>query len=266
MRISILFVLLLSFNPAFAGLELPHESQLASLMLNQNDDELYLRGVIPHSRPSSLCGPASAINWLQLENKSLSKSQQVDLLAQAASVSLAQGTDVNQGLIEPQLVQYLKNLDQLTGRNNHYGGKGRHFGATELTVSDLLSSEPQILLLRYDSRPRPAQPPIGRGRSPRIGGDRDGGRDMGIPILDENEIRGFHFVLKVAADSASQEILFIDPENPGRYSRARLEIRNNPRNQKPEVRVLPHSAKDLVSFSGGGMLIWTALSAIEKNP
>ncbi len=266
MRISILFVLLLSFNPAFAGLELPHESQLASLMLNQNDEELYLRGVIPHSRPSSLCGPASAINWLQLENKSLSKSQQIDLLAQAASVSLAQGTDVNLGLIEPQLVQYLQNLDQLTGKRNQYSGKGRHFGGTELAVSDLLSSEPQILLLRYDSRPRPAQPPMGRGRSPRIGGDRDGGRDMGIPILDENEIRGFHFVLKVAADSASQEILFIDPENPGRYSRARLEIRNNPRNQKPELRLLPHSAKDLVSFTGGGLLIWTALSAIEKNP
>lgn len=265
MRISVLFLLLFSFNLAFADLQLPHESQLAALMLNQNDEELYLRGVIPHSRPSSLCGPASAINWLQLEQQSLSKSQQIDLLSQAANMSLSQGTDVNQGLIEPQLVQYLQNLDQLTGKHNRYSGKGRHFGGTDLTTEDLLTSEPQILLLRYDSRPRPAQPPLGRGRGPRIGGARDGGHDLNIPILDENEIRGFHFVLKVAADSTTQEILFIDPENPGRYSRARVEIRNNPRNQKPELRLLPHSAKDLISFSNGGMLLWTALSAIEKN-
>ncbi|WP_374032081.1 hypothetical protein [Bdellovibrio bacteriovorus] len=264
MRIGLFALLLFSFNLAFAGLALPHESQLPSLMLNQNDEELYLRGVIPGKGPSSLCGPTSALNWLQLEKKSLSKSQQIDLLEQAAALSLTQGTNVNHGLIEPQLIQYLQNLDQLTGQHNRYSGKGRYFSGAELTVEDLLSSQPQILLLRYDSRPRP-QMPVGRGRGPRDGGGRDGGRDMGIPILDENEIRGFHFVLKVAADSATQEILFIDPESPGRYSRARLEIRTNPRNQKPELRLLPHTAKDLSSFTGGGMLLWTALSAIEKT-
>ncbi|MFV8248543.1 hypothetical protein [Bdellovibrio bacteriovorus] len=265
MRLILFLILLFSFPPVFAVLELPQEGQLPALMLNQNDEELYLRGVIPGKGPSSLCGPTSALNWLQLEKKSLSKSQQIDLLEQAAAISLSQGTNVHHGLIEPQLIQYLQNLDRLTGQNNTYHGKGRHFGGVELTVDDLLSAEPQILLLRYDSRPRP-QVPAGRGRGPRDGFGRDGGRDMGIPILDENEIRGFHFVLKVAANSDTQEILFIDPENPGRYSRARLEVRTNPRNQKPELRLLPHTSKDLSSFTGGGMLLWTALSAIEKNP
>lgn len=259
MRTGLLFVVFLFSQIANAALlNLPSEDQLPALMLNQNDDQLYLRGIIPGSGPSSLCGPASAINWLQLEFGTFSKDQQIQLLQQAAQLSQTQGVDVHRGLIEPQLIQYMQNLDALLGKNSSYLGKGRYFSEAELTLEDLFSPKQQILLLRYDSRPT-ASPSLGRReRGPR-------GGDPMIPIMDENEIRGFHFVLKVAANPETQEILFLDPENPARYSRARLEIRNNPRNQKPELRLLPSSRQDLVSFTGGGLLLWTALSAIEKN-
>lgn len=253
-----LFIFLISQLTNAVLVDLPPEEHLPALMLNQNDEQLYLRGIIPGSGPSSLCGPASAINWLQLEHGTFNKDQQIYLLQQAAQLSRTQGVDVHRGLIEPQLIQYMQNLDALLGKNVSYVGKGRYFSDTELTVEELFSSKQQILLLRYDSRPNPPPAMGRRERGPR-------GTDPMIPILDENEIRGFHFVLKVEAIPETQEIVFLDPENPSRYSRARLEIRTNPRNQKPELRLLPSSRMDLASFTGGGLLLWTALSAIEKS-
>nr|BFD61935.1 hypothetical protein BdHM001_06160 [Bdellovibrio sp. HM001] len=259
MRSGLFLILILISQFAQATLvNLPPEAQLPVLMLNQNDEQLYLRGIIPGKGPSSLCGPASAINWLQLEYGNFNKDQQIRLLQQAEQLSRTQGVDIHRGLIEPQLIQYMQNLDALLGRIHRYAGKGRYFSDSELTLNDLLVPEPQILLLRYDSRPSPPPPMGRRDRGPR-------GGDPMIPILDESEIRGFHFVLKVTADSNAQEILFLDPENPSRYSRARLEMRLNPRNQKPELRLLPLSREDLASFTGGGPLLWTALSAIEKD-
>lgn len=259
MRTGLLLILLLVSQLANAVLtDLPSEHQLPVLMLNQNDEQLYVRGIIPGSGPSSLCGPASAINWLQLEYGSFTKDQQIQLLQQAAQLSLQQGVNIHDGLIEPQLIQYMRNLDSLLGKVSTYQGKGRYFSETELTVADLFSPKQQILLLRYDSRPTPPPAMGRRDRGPR-------GGDPMIPIVNENEIRGFHFVLKVAAHPETQEVLFLDPESPARYSRARVEIRNNPRNQKPELRLLPSSREDLASFTGGGLLLWTALSAIEKN-
>ncbi|UXR64762.1 hypothetical protein EZJ49_00640 [Bdellovibrio bacteriovorus] len=260
MRTGLISILFFVFHFANATIvDLPPEGHLPSLMLNQNDEELYARGIIPNAGPSSLCGPASAINWLQLEYGPFSKDRQIQLLQLAAQLSLQQGVDVHNGLIEPQLIQYMRNLDTLLVKEHTYQGKGRYFSDNELTTEDLFSSKRQILLLRYDSRPT-APPSMGRrDRGPR------GGQDPMIPIVNENEIRGFHFVLKVAALPETREIVFLDPENPARYSRAKLEIRNNPRNQKPELRLLPSSRQDLASFSGSGLMLWTALSSIEKH-
>lgn len=57
-------ILALSLSSAFSwgALTLPPEEELPALMLNQNDNELYRQGIIPEGRPSSLCGPTSAVN------------------------------------------------------------------------------------------------------------------------------------------------------------------------------------------------------------
>lgn len=133
---------------------------------------------------------------------------------------------MNHGLIESQLIDFMQTMDRILGRRHTYSGSGRSFADQELTPNTVLKPVPQILLLRYESHPKQRQPEIGgRPRLPR------GNPNPMIPILDENQIRGFHFVLKVAADPAEQVIWFLDPENPHRYSSARVEVRNNPGTQ-----------------------------------
>lgn len=242
---------------AFAADILPGEDQLQGLMINQNDPVFVEKGLSRSGNGSSLCGPASAINWLQIEGANLSKEQQQDLLSSVADTVLKNGIDVTQGLIEPQLVEFLEALNISQNKTASYSGKGRYFKDHSLTLEDLLSDQPQIILLKYESRPQ-AQAASQRGRNPR-------GRADFSPREQTDVIRGFHFVLKVAADASSQEITFIDSENPSRYSRAKIEVRENPETKKADLRLLPSSSEDLRHFQSGPRLLWSVLSLIEKN-
>lgn len=256
MRLRLCLLCFFASCLALAQNQLPAEQELSALMLNQNDPLLYEQGVIEEDTSSSLCGPASAINWLQLERRAFTKDQQVELLKRTSERLSQLGINLNNGLIEPQLMTFLQGMNELVGIQSSYTGRGRFFAGNELTQNDLLSDQAQILLLKFESRAHASGPtrPAHKGGVP----PRSPGRESTV-------IRGFHFVLKVYGNAEAEEILFLDPENPEHYSRARIEKRMNPQTQKEELRLLPLGPQDLKRISQGKNLLWTILSSIEKD-
>lgn len=252
-----LFILVLATSQAASALTVPAEGDLASLMLDQNDPALYEEGITDVRGSSSLCGPASVLNWLQLETP-LSRADQFHLLKTIQKELLKENTDINRGMIEPQVIRFLQIMDQHLSRKHDYVGAGRFFSDSRLTAENIMSDDIQILLLKYEGRFAASPTGFQGGRPKRP-------RDPRIPIVDETVFKGFHFVLKIAANPDTQEIVFIDSENPGRYSRARLGT-TSPELGPVEIRVFPKTSVDLGKFGHGGPLRWSVLSTIQKTP
>lgn len=210
------------------------ESLLPAYMLDQKDPLFYREGVIATtSGTSSLCGPTSVMNWLQLRHQNAySKIQLVHFVQVIGQDLRAQGIEINNGLTEGQLLNFLEIYNSYLEERSGYVLRGR----SEISPIDILNSKPQLLMLRYTERPHFTPGPIRRD-------------NFQVPIS------GAHWVLKVGANPASSELFVIDPENPGRLTRLALEGNT----------IRPQSKADLETFAFGRALIWSLTSLIEEN-
>lgn len=226
---------------------LPEEGALRHLMLDQKDELFYDRGVIPANQSSSLCGPTSAANWLQLQAQTFSKEELVELIKETGEALRPHYIEINRGLLETDLVRFLKILDTKLNIKRDFVIKGR----TNFNIEEVWSDKIQILMLNY-TEIRPQSPPGRGGRFPPR-------RDIPFPddMLNDNPpVRGNHFVLKVFADKEKGLIGVIDPESPTRYSWLQAGSGNL---------VRPVSREDFKEFAFGIPLRWTVLSLIEEK-
>lgn len=215
------------------------ESSLPSYMLDQKDPLFYSEGVIATtSGTSSLCGPTSVMNWLQLRHQNAySKIQLVNFVQLIGNDLRTQQIEINNGLTEPQLLKFLEIYNSYLEENSEY----EYLNRADLQVGDILNSTPQILMLRYSE---PVRYTPGRNRD-----------DFKIPLS------GAHYVLKVGA--IDDVILVIDPENPAYLTRLKLE--ETKEGSMKVFRVRPQSKRDLQSFADGVPLIWSMTGAIQEK-
>lgn len=249
-HLLIVAAILMSGFFAFAN-ALPIEQDLSALMLDQKDSLFYDLGVIRAGDDSSLCGPTSAVNWLQLKvaNQAYPKKDLVRLVKEISTKNYPSYQGINNGMTEHELVKFMNFMNSRLNVNIDYQIKGR----SVLSEGDLFSDQVQILLVKYAEIPRaPERPPGG------IGGRRP--PPMYNLPHEEPLIRGFHFVLKVAADANTREITVIDPENPTRYTRVYVIGSTD-----TGIKIKPTSKSDFPHFSFGVPLTWSVVSAIEEK-
>ena len=215
------------------------EASLPTHMLDQKDPLFYSEGVIATtSGKSSLCGPTSVMNWLQLRNQNAySKIQLVKFVQLIGNDLRARNIEINNGLTEPQLLKFLEIYNSYLEENSEYV----YINRGELQPIDILNSKPQILMLRYSEVVRYMP---GRNRD-----------DVKIPFS------GAHYVLKVSA--TDDQILVIDPENPTYLTRLKLE--ETKEGSMKVFRVRPQSKRDLQSFADGVPLIWSMTGLIQEK-
>lgn len=252
---TVLFYGVLSF-----ALTLPAENELSSLMLNQNDSIFVEMGVTTDTQGTSLCGPTSAVNWLQLKSvqQPYSKEHLVELVKEVGADLYAKRIDINQGLVEPDLVTFLKTLNKKLRIHKDYVIKGRYGGGVIIKEEDIWSPAPQILMLNYREIPRPPEPGFRPGRP---------GRNIPLPdeLIDRPLVRGNHFVLKVFADRDNKLLGVIDPENPHRYTLLRVNYTTSLTDTTPIIQLRPASREDFTTFYFGVPLHWSLTSIIEEK-
>lgn len=216
-----------------------NEASLPAYMLDQKDPLFYSEGVIATSSgASSLCGPTSVMNWLQLRHQNAySKIQLVNFVQVIGNDLRAEGVEINNGLTEPQLLRFLEIYNTYLEENSEYVYRNR----TELEIEEILNATPQILMLRYTE---PVRYSPGRHRD-----------DFKIPLS------GAHYVLKVGA--RDDVIFVIDPENPTYLTQLKLEETKEGTMQV--FRLRPQRKKDLQSFSDGVPLIWSMTGLIQEK-
>lgn len=245
------FIFSFILSPLAYGLELPAENSLATLLVNQKDALFYEMNVIPQGQQSSLCGPTSAINWLQLttQNQPYQKTDLVQLVKEVAADLRKQNIDINNGLIEPDLVKFLSTLNRKLGLSKKYSIIGRYGGIP--LENEFWNDRAQILLFEYKEIP-PAPRFPGRG-----------GRNIPLPdeLMDHPLIQGYHFVLKVAANLENHTLIVIDPESPELYTTLQVATQK----VNGEIYFRPASRKDLSAFSFGVPMKWTLRSLIEEK-
>ncbi|MEK2644369.1 hypothetical protein [Bdellovibrio sp. BCCA] len=239
---------------------LPAENDLPALMLNQNDSLFFERGVAPGKSDSSLCGPTSAVNWLQLKSfqQPYSKEHLVELVREVGADLSAKNIDINQGLVEPDLVTFLKTLNRKLGIKQDYAIKGRYGSGVTIQEEDIWSPAVQILMLNFREIPRPLEPGLRPGRP---------GRNIPLPddLMDRPLVRGNHFVLKVFADRDNKLLGVIDPENPSRFSLVRVNFVTSLTDTTPVIQLKPATRQDLSAFTFGVPLSWSLISIIEEK-
>jgi|GEM_PF-1952322 len=256
-KIALIIVVLFTAGGTLAR-SLPAETSLSTLMLDQKDPLFYDQGVIPQGQSSSLCGPTSAVNWLQLQNTSqpYSKKDLVEFVRTVGEDLRSQHININNGLIEIDLVRFLEVLNQHLGVQKKYVVKGRYYNGQGFSEQDVWNDQVQIWLLNYSEIPRSIFP------GPRRGMPGRPGRDIPLPddmMGDRPLARGNHFVLKVAADKEKNLIAVIDPESPGRYTFLRVSF------TPQAVYIKGVSAQDLSAFAFGVPLQWSVLSLLEER-
>lgn len=240
MRIFFLCLIFIWYSASWAFYV--DEASLSAYMLDQKEPLYYSQGVIPEGRPSSLCGPTSVMNWLQLRHQNAYSRQQLVQFVNVIGQDLRQQKiEINNGLTELQLLEFLRIYNDYLGESSQFVLRN----SQNLDVLALFSDKPQILLLRY-REPVRFQP----------GGPRRD--DFKVPAS------GAHFVLKVGGDIALSQILVIDPENPGRLTRLSIEALSD--GGSLALRVKPVTRDDLNTFSWGVPLVWTLSSLLEEQP
>lgn len=240
---------------AFAQNALPLEQDLSRLMLDQKDELFYQQGVIPAGDSSSLCGPTSAINWLQLKvaNQAYPKKDLVRLVKLIGDQAPVPYKGINSGMTEPELVKFMDAMNEYLKVQIQYEVKGR----STITETDLLSDHAQILLLKYAEVVQAPEPPSRGG--PRVGGPRGAPTMWSLLPHEDNSVRGFHFVLKVKADKATGELWLIDPENPSVFTKVKLSTLDG------ALRLRPLSRDYFPQFRFGVPLTWSVMSAIQER-
>ncbi|WII73521.1 hypothetical protein QJS83_06505 [Bdellovibrio sp. 22V] len=256
-KILILILASLLMTTATLARTLPAEAQLPSLMLDQKDALFYEEGVIPAGSESSLCGPTTAVNWLQLESlqQTYDKTQLVDLIKEIGSVLRGKHIEINRGLIEPDLLAFLQLLYKKLNIKKEFVVKGRYHKDVPLSEEELWNDRVQILLLNYTEIRSMSEGPHGRGRPP--------GRNIPLPddlIPQGPLVRGNHFVLKVYADREQGVLGLIDPETPGQYTLLKVGT-----SEGSVTTVRPYSRRDFPRFAFGIPLRWSILSIIEEK-
>lgn len=235
MTIFCLISLILSVASAQSRLYVD-ENSLPAYMLNQQDPLFYSEGVIANGETSSLCGPTSVMNWLQLrEQNAFRRIQLVQFIKLIGEDLRKEGIDINNGLTEAQLLKFLELYSEYLEKKSNYILKH----SQEFAAEELLNNRIQILMLRYIEKPRF-----------RPGGPRRDEPDLRAPVY------GNHYVLKIFADSATATLFVIDPENPQYISKLKLQEGH---------KISPLSTNDLASFQLGVPLQWRVNSFIEEQ-
>lgn len=217
------------------------EATLPAFMLDQKDVLFYSQGILGPGDRSSLCGPTSVMNWLQLrQQNAYSKIQLVNFI-QVIGVDLrSQNVQINHGLTEFQLLQFLEIYNNYLEETKNYVLRKQN----ELSLAELLSDKPQLLMIHYREPVR-----FSPGRPHR--------EDFKVPIS------GAHWVLKVGAVRQSAELMVIDPENPHRITR--LFVEEVLEHGASVFRIRPKSKNDLNTFIYRVPLVWSLTSLIEEN-
>lgn len=236
-----LIYMMFGVSPAYASLFVD-ESTLPAYMLDQKDELFYREGIIRTGGTSSLCGPTSVMNWLQLRNQNAySKIQLVNFVQVIGNDLRAKNIEINNGLTEFQLLEFLKIYNDYLGESTQYVMSN----SRNLQLDTLFSEKPQILLLRYREivRASPFRP--------------NRGEPFKIPVA------GAHFVLKIAGDADSSVITVIDPEAPGYFTK--LRVVESVEHGSKFYRIDPLSKRDLFSFTAGVNIMWNLSSTIEEQ-
>ncbi len=227
---------------ALAAANYVDESSLSAYMLDQKDPLFYSEEVIHSKSSSSLCGPTTVMNWLQLKNQNAYTRMHLVQFVKVIGEDLRrQKIEINNGLTEFQLLEFLKIYNGYLDEKTQYVMSN----SRELSLPTVLSDKPQILLLRYREivRASPLRP--------------NRGDPFKIPVA------GAHYVLKVGGDPASSIITVIDPESPGYFTK--LRVVESVEHGSKFYRVDPMSKRDLFSFTQGVNIMWNLSSTIEEQ-
>lgn len=220
-----------------------------ALFLNQEDPIFAQAHLIAPNEASSLCGPTTMANFVQL----LAQEKNLQTVAPATFVSAMAQTHhevfqksinvVTNGLTPWEFITFADIF--LKKFNLPVKWQAEHIESTEgINLENLLSPGPSVLMLRFSDRQIREMGPPSRSFDPAFG---DGGFNM-----EENFATGFHYVLKVHADKEQNMLWLIDPMNPSQWTKVKLRIAVDEYSQRKTIFLVPQSPGDFPNQAPNG--------------
>ncbi|MDG0816873.1 hypothetical protein [Bdellovibrio svalbardensis] len=217
-----------------------------SSFLNQEDQRLAQAQLIEPNQPSSLCGPTTLANLLQIlafemKGRTIPAQTFVNAMAKSQQESLLKDIDVRKGLTSYEFVNFadvfLKKFNvQIKWTKQHASSAGG------IDLETLLSPEPSVLMLRYSDRRSVAPMPRGPGRrDPRFSPPMD----PGGYAPEEDFLVGFHYVLKVHADKEQGLLWLIDPADPSHWTIVKIRTGFEGASNQELIFLVPQNPEDL---------------------